>query len=216
MKRALALLGAPVLSLFLFAESQARADLLDPSWHYQVVATPSVIVLNAGLDTKLELSSESPNNMLARQGSSNYVATNIITSAGSMLPTVFAGVPYNLEVTIRDDESSQMQVFDFTGSLSGSLSKAGSLMTNHFDDLATHDFKLGQNSYSIVLNSFVAPSGPGALNLGSIGGTITVRGHDVPPQTQDAPEPSTLLLLTLGLSGCGLFGLRKKRINSAQ
>jgi len=198
-----------LLVLPLLSPGPACAGFLDPAWHYDIIATPSPIVLNAATGTKIILTDESPNATVARQGSSDIAATNIYTTSNSNSSVVYANLAYNLKLTIKDDESGASVVLNYGGLLSGSVSKHGSLTTNVFDDNTSHTYMLGLNSYTVKVDSFVAPSGPGANNAGSIGGNILVNGHpiiDPPPPTNDTPEPATLLL---GLSGIALVCWRK-------
>lgn len=212
-----------ILALLL-AGTNAQATLVPASWHYDWLATPSPIILEAATNTKIVLTNEPST---GRTGPSNTVATDIFTTSNSSKDVTFSGVGYNLEVKITDDlnfnydkahgldTSNDFKILDFGGLLDGTISKGGSVITNVFLDTSVHSFDLGNgpttNHYSIQVDQFVAPSGPGAQNAGSIGGIVIATGHEQSGSPRDTPEPSTMLLSCLGLSFLGAASWRKAR-----
>ena len=83
--------------------------------------------------------------------------------------------------------------------------------------LVSQSATLGGHVYSVSLGSFAPPGPPTASNAGSISAHVGVDEVPDPPPpgppgpTGNAPEPSTLLLSCLGLSGLAMAGWRKWR-----
>ena len=213
MKRSTLLFGT-VLASLLAAGGNVRAAFIDAAWHYDWLATPPEITIDAATNTKITLTNEPS---LGRVGGSNTVATNIITTSNSNTPISFSNLAYSLQLRITDDQTAgpnNFVILAFAGTLSGSISAHGSLMTNVFTPGVQKfgPFPIGLNTYSVTLDAFVAPSGPGAGNKGAIGATIIAVGHEGPtPPHNDTPEPGTMLLSCLGLSFLGAASWRKLR-----
>jgi hypothetical protein len=86
---------------------------------------------------------------------------------------------------------------------------------NTYTSPITQTATLDGNSITVTLDSFAHPT-TGSTNNGSIGAEITAKisgGNDHGPG--DSPEPSTLLLSFLGLSGLGAASWRRWRARAA-
>jgi len=221
MKRLSVSLFAAALALGLAGgNAQATLVFVPASWHIDWTAVPSPITIDAATSTQITITDKQP--APSRIGTSNTVATNIFSTSKSAGTITFGPLLYQSTAVITDDQSGQTASVSFLNFLSGTVSQTSSVITTTFG-AATFDFPvtpgptpgsfiLGKNTYSIVLDSFVAPDGPGALKAGSLGGLVTAVGHfDDRGGHQDMPEPSTMLLSCVGLSFLGAATWRRWR-----
>jgi hypothetical protein len=85
--------------------------------------------------------------------------------------------------------------------------------TNTYTSPITQTTTLDGNTITVALDPFAHPT-TGSTNNGSIGAEITATvssGGGGPPPSQGSPEPSSLVLSFLGLSGLGAASWRKWR-----
>jgi hypothetical protein len=149
------------------------------------------------------------------QGSSDIVATTLHTFS-SALPahpdrlTANGSYDLDLQLSATDDNGVHTALLTFHGNkLSGPFSSANSKITNMFGADATQSVNLGVYTFSVSLDSYVPP-GPQSQGLkGSIGATVTVTGNTI--TAAQVPEPTSLLLSSLGLTFLGGMAWRKRR-----
>jgi hypothetical protein len=209
-----------VILPYLFSPLFARADFV--SWTYNFGRSP-VAVPAGGLSTGgLSLTDESTHQA---DGTSDIVATNIraFSSATRNQPDTFHNAPYTLSLFLKDNASGQSTTLSFKGVFNGTISATSANVTTTFTAPLSETVKLGSNTYTVNLGNYSPPGPPDASNAGSISAHVAVDEFSPPPPPPvggggggspppaSAPEPSTLLLSCIGLSGVGLAAWRKWR-----
>jgi hypothetical protein len=209
MKRMSAPLFAAALGLTLFSQSQASASFVP--WTYNWTPSTTSISSDVPGTGGLSLTNEPLNHAI---GSSDIVVTNIrsFSSAPRTSPDKFTAKPYSVTLFLQDDASGAHANLTFTGAFGGTLSINSANVTNAFSGLTQQTVQLGTHKYIVQIGSYAPPGPPTASNAGSISAHVFV---DEDPNTggggggQHAPEPSTMLLSLLGLSGLGASAWRK-------
>ena len=135
------------------------------------------------------------------------VATWSIARADS--PDRASGIPYHFDLEVRDDPSGQSATLTFQGVLTGSYWRTGSDLTNEFTGATLQTAELGGNLYAVALTGFDAPTGYGDEFAGRItagvrvGDTVKDGGGNPVYSPTATPEPTTFLLVALGLPVLG-------------
>jgi hypothetical protein len=149
-------------------------------------------------------------------GTSDVVVTNIraFSSATRGTPDIINHAAVTFTLLLKDELSSQTATLKFSGFFNGTISATSANV--HFTATAplTETVKLGGHTYTVDLGNYSPPGPPAASNAGSLSAhvgvdEITTGGGG--GGTGNAPEPSTLLLSSLGLCGMGLAAWRKRR-----
>ncbi|HEV3238010.1 MAG TPA: hypothetical protein VGZ25_13555 [Gemmataceae bacterium] len=209
MKRMSAPLFVAALGLTLFAQSKAHASFVP--WTYNWGRSPIAVQADSPGTGGLSLTDETT---LHAVGTSDIVATNIrsFSSAPRTAPDHFTAKPYTLSLFLKDDASGQSTTLTFSGTFSGALSSNSANITTAFTGKISQTVTLGKHTYTVSLGNFAPPGPPTASNAGSISAHVLVDqdpdgggggGH------HGAPEPSTMLLSLLGLSGLGAGAWKK-------
>jgi len=211
MKRMSAPLFVAALSVSLFAHSKAHASFVP--WTYNWGRNPIAVQADSPGTGGLSLTDEGT---LHAVGSSDVVATNIrsFSSATRTAPDHFTAKPYTLSLFLKDDTSGQSTTISFSGTFSGALSSNSANITNAFTGSITKTVVLGAHTYTVNMGNFAPPGPPTASNAGSISAHVFVDqdpdgGGGGGGGNQHAPEPSTMLLSLLGLSGLGAGAWKK-------
>jgi hypothetical protein len=158
-------------------------------------------------------------------GPNQILATNLnaVTSATFAHPDIVT-TSYTLGLTLTGvNGASDTALVLFTGHLNatfynylGSDGKQHTFFnaTNTYTSPITQTTMLDGNSISVSLDPFAHPT-TGSTNNGSIGAEIIARVSTGGGPGPDSPEPSSLVLSFLGLSGLGAASWRKWRARAA-
>jgi hypothetical protein len=195
-----ALVGA-VLALGLLAGSARCSDV---QWNYQW--TPNTqFKIGATVGSSSDYILATPENSGTIFGNATIGAVQLQTFSAAPLsnPAKFINAPYSLSLTIFDQASGKSGTLSFGGVFNGTLSSQQANLGHSFTSLATQSITLGGNLYTVTLD-VAPPGGPKSTVPGSITAAATVN-------VSAAPEPGTLALAGLGLSGLGVGGWLKRR-----
>jgi len=184
----------------------ARAEFIP--WQYNWSRSPTTIMADAPGTGYIQLTDEV---WKSAAGSSDIVATNIkvFSDAPKANPDVFTQKNYTLTLTILDENSGTSGSLVFTGYLHGTASSKHSAVENVFTGLTTQSLVLGDSLYTVTMGSYVPPGPPGSVNSGAISAFASVTVSSI----HKTPEPSTLVLASLGLPlfGWPLWWQRRRR-----
>lgn len=192
------------LALLLVAGTGARADFIE--WSYNWDRNPVSVLSDSG-NGSVAFTNEPLKNAT---GSSDTVATNLKANslANANAPDRLNNTgAYSLTLTLTDKVSGQTGSLTFSGKLGGTFSKDSANVTNQFTGALSQSLFLGANNYTVTVGPYSPPGPPSASNFGSIAAHVDVSTISI----QKVPEPSTLLLAVLGLSGAGAASWRKRR-----
>jgi hypothetical protein len=110
--------------------------------------------------------------------------------------------------------SGQSGTLTFNGTLGGFFSSENAGITNSWSN-PLQSLTLGNYTFTVQLNSFTAPGVPGENAKGSFNAIVTVS-NAIGTGSVPSPEPSTMLLSSLGLTFLGGAAWRKRRTARAQ
>jgi hypothetical protein len=157
------------------------------------------------------------------------LATNLktVSSAPDLAHADHLSSDYTLTIVLTDNASLATATTTFKGHLSATFWKnyaAGSnfyydSFNNHVQTL-TKSVVLNGKFVFVTLNAFTSFSNPNSQNNGSIGGVMFAQTETGPPPPpphgpNGSPEPSTLVMSFLGLSGLGLASWRRWKVKPA-
>ena len=186
------------LMFLLGLSPSARADLIP--WAYNWSRSPDVIHADSPGTGYITLTDESLKNAV---GDSDIVATNlhVFSTATASSPDRFTAKAYKLNLLLVDTTSGASGTLVFTGQFDGTLTATSANIANKFTGMITQSIVLGGNLYTATISSYVSPGPPGASNSGSISAhaQVSVQAAFV------VPEPNSLVLAGLAVSGLALF-----------
>jgi hypothetical protein len=185
----------------LLGATSARADFTD--WSYNWTPSNGKIFADKPGSSYIALTNEPVG---SANGDSNVVATDLtsFSTANSKKPDTFTHAAYSLSITLVDGDSSKAGSLTFSGEFNGTVSAKSSKITNTFTGLTTQSIHLGAHTYTVTIGPFSPPGPPTASKSGAISAfaQVTVDGGQT-------PEPSTMVLASLGLAGFGAGWWRK-------
>jgi hypothetical protein len=220
MKRSLTA-HAAALALLLVVGAGARADQISPDqvqWTYNFTPGAPAVLADGNPSAGVTFTNEPTK---TATGSSDVVATNlrVFSAASAQAPDVLSSNgAYSLALTLTSVQNGQTftQSFTFFGKLAGTFSADNSNVTNVFNTLGVHTLTLGAYSFAVQLVAYTPPGPPDQSNAGSISAHVTVSTPNGGGGPQNSPEPSTILLSSLGLTFLGGAAWRKRRLARRQ
>jgi len=207
------------LAVVLFAGVSAQATPIDPNtvtWMYNF-SPGSPSVSSDGGRTGVTFTNEPTK---SATGSSDVVATNLrVFSADPAAvppPDSLTGNSghYTLALTLSTtiNGKTETAVLNFSGLLTGTFSKDNANIGNAFGPNSTQTVTLDSVTFKVQLIAYTPPGPPSQANAGSISAHVTLSGGHV----TTVPEPSTILLSSLGLTFLGGARWRKRRAARVQ
>jgi hypothetical protein len=223
--------GKALLVLLAVAASPVQADYLN--WTY--TADPNVPGVSVGNTSPSGGASVTLTDFNHPQpGATSIPVIAYVTSSALTTPISFGSSGstssmYSLALTITDSTTHDSGTLMFNGSLSGSLSAATSSVVNTMTPVTSKSLTLDGHTYTVTIPTvtLAAPTSPqqdimanvsvttastgGGNNGGSNPGGGTPQGGNTGGQGNGTPEPSCLLLGSLGFSLLGVRCLWKRR-----
>jgi hypothetical protein len=169
-------------------------------------------------------------------GNTRIVASNITTNStqpyGS--PATFTNSAFALNLALTDgalaltDPTNATRILTFTGHFNGDLSSVSANIDATFDSPATQSVVIGNNKYTVDMAYYSPPGPPDSFTAGAFGARADVTVAPVDDGggsgggggggggggANEVPEPSSMVLATLGLSafGTGWWLKRRKKL----
>jgi hypothetical protein len=204
--------SALAVCLLAGAAQAGPVGVTGPTWSYSW--TPSTLRVAAdGNSTTSYIQVISESAGLA-QGSASVGAVNLPTSSTAQLsnPATFTNAPLSLNLTLTDTKTNAQGNLKFSGTFNGWLASSQAFLTWTPTTSMTQSVTISGNKYTVTL-SVAPPVRPGALVPGAI---TAVAQVSVSTGGGSNPEPSTLLLSGLGVTGVGVgCWLRRRRVRQA-
>jgi hypothetical protein len=221
------LLPAVLVVGFLFSQRAARAEYMDWSYHWSISPAP---VLASGTGSVAQALGQ------PGKGSTRILAAAVTTSsdASTRHPDYFYK-SFDLTLHLTDRATHQSGSLTFQGRISGTLTATSAHLIESFRTPIEH-LKLGSHIYYVDLPSRFSLLPPGAPVVRDYYATVWVEndppprwhpevkaasimvvhaasvGGD-PPGTASAPEPSSLVLVSLGVVLMGCAAIRRYRLD---
>jgi hypothetical protein len=196
------------LALCLTHGNAGRADPIGFSYHWSMSPSSVLVGTSTGNVTGNGISTGNVAFALAQDGSSSaepggglsaIPAASLTTSstAPERSPDSFAS-PFSMTLHLTDTASGQSADLSFAGVVNGTLTATASTLEADFSDPLTRQVTLGGRLYSVTIDPssahIPAPGGAPALL-----DTLMAVSASSPPPVQQAPEPSTLVLVGGGV-----------------
>jgi hypothetical protein len=187
-------------ALVLLGATQARAEMIDFSYHW--AAEPSPVI--PGGTGSVSLAVAPDGNQQATAGSSVPVVipgANVTTNSAATNPPDTFNTPFSMKLTLTDTASGATGILTFSGTISGTLTAGHSSLTSTFNNPLTETVTLGNHQYSVTIDpTLVNLPSPISTTPALIDALVVASdknpghhgggGGGVPT----APEPSSLVL----------------------
>jgi hypothetical protein len=196
--------------------NSARADMIQ--WSYGSFSFPGMVIPDKGTPGPVFLPLGGPtilpfpfppqppgvlftSSSSDMTGSSHIVLANLqtISFAVPSNPDIYKHQPFDVAIGILDKASNRSKIAIFHGWIDGTASMQFARLDITFAKLQ-ETLHIGHELYTIKIDAIVPPGPPNGL-IGAIGAEVTVRHN---------PEPSSLVLAGLGLTGIGWFRWRRR------
>jgi hypothetical protein len=219
MKRLTATLAGSTFALLLVGAAAQAAPIFNYNWSPDTEKHFADGFGPGDTDHYVDFSNEPPKDASVNPAShkTHVVATNlkVFSSADDNTPDTINS-NYTLTLVLQDIATGHSHTFTFGGTLSGSFSTGTSNIDNSFTGSTVVTWKDTNNdTFKVTMDTYTPPGPPNASLAGSVGATVFYqKGSGTPGGTggHDQPEPSTLILSFLGLSGAGMASWRRWRL----
>lgn len=208
--RRAAVLSALALALTLVAGQSAHAAFGDFSITTSVVTPLGGSVLDPSGNSTVNLlgpaTTPAPGNAAAPGTNIGFAQVQLADNGVSTSYTNSYTIPYEIDVTLKDTDSTSTGIFKILGTLTGSITDTNGTFSSLFSNSYTagvQSMVIGTTTYSVTVANlagfFTNPSPPnGAGGFSSQNGTFAmdVLASQVPPP--GVPEPTSMALLAIG------------------
>jgi hypothetical protein len=222
MKRLTATLAGSTCALLLIGAAAQAAPIFNYNWSPDTEKHFADGFGPGDTDHYVDFSNEPPKDASVNPTShkTHVVATNlkVFSSADDNTPDNINS-NYSLTLVLQDIATGNSHSFVFSGNLQGSFSTGTSNIDNAFSGSTVGTWTdTNGDAFKVTMDTYTPPGPPNASLAGSVGATVFYtkgdKGTGGPPGGtggHDSPEPSTLLLSFLGLSGAGMASWRRWR-----
>ncbi len=194
-----------LLVLMVVATCQIRADYLN--WTY--TATFQVDTLTVKTPTNGGATVAVTDYGTPQPGGANIPVQAYETSTDSTTPISFNKATYDLALKITDNTTHDSGTLHFTGSLTGSLTATTSALVDSFTPVTSNSLTLDGHTYTVKIPTvtLAPPTSPqenvmASVSVANAGGVVP--SSPPPPPSNGTPEPTSLLLSSLGISLLGI------------
>jgi hypothetical protein len=196
--------GPAVAAALLLAAGSARADFVNFSYAWSIQPAPVIPSGTGNVTFSLESGDST-----AQIGGGKAVIPGASFQTSSLTTT--GGDKYNTDfgLTLKLTEGDKSGELTFKGTLAGTLSASSSSVTVAFHNPTTQTLQLGGHNYLVTIGPMLlnVPA-PGASSAGGkiqaeVRAVSAAVGQTPPPQSQNTPEPSGLILGVTALLGLG-------------
>jgi hypothetical protein len=198
----------PIYGVALFclavAAATASADPTPISFGYDFT-TPQAVTGDAGNFGSVAFATTNGGTATGPSATLTAASLTAVSSAPNNNPDTFSGETYNVTLALTDVASGKSGSLTFVGKLFGTLTGTSTNITTNFA-APTQTLTLGKDLYTVTVGPLVPPSQATTTVIGDLMATVAVQGGVV-TQTQQSPEPSSLVLAGLGLAAA--FGRRR-------
>lgn len=198
-----------LLVLMAACAGQARADYLN--WTYSANASVNAVAVSPSPQSGGATVSFADYNT-PQPGGTSVPIEGYVTTTSSTTPISFNN-SFDLALKITDGATHDSGTLSFTGSLTGSLAATTSSVVASFAPVNSNSVTLDGHTYTVTIPpvSLAPPTSPQENIMASISVT-NVSPPSVPPPTSSTPEPTGLLLSSLGITCFGTVCLWKRRL----
>ena len=204
-----------LLVLMVVATCQIRADYLN--WTYAATfQVPGITVNTPSSGATVAVTDYGT----PQPGGANIPVQAYETSTNSTTPISFNKATYDLALKITDSGTHDSGTLHFTGSLTGTLTATTSTLVDSFTPVTSNSLTLDGRTYTVKIPTvtLAPPTSPQQNVMASVSVTNALPGgtppppSSPPPPTTSTPEPTSLLLGSLGFScfGAGCWWKRRR------